>query len=332
MAGDQSARSGAGREGREEARARGREAEWPTEMPAPGWRDILIRTYRSVLADNVAIVSAGVAFFGLLAIFPGIATLISVAALVVDPATVEQEISGLTGFLPEGAGEIIRSQARKVTEGAGTGLTVAAAVALALTFYSASTGVRTLMTGINVAYNEQEKRSFLRYYLASFALTGVVIAGVMVAIALTVIVPVVFAFLGSPGFLEWVVGIARWPVLGLVSIAMLAVIYRFSPSRREPKWRWVTPGSLVATALWVVASVAFSAYVRNFGSYNETYGTLGGVIVLMTWLWISALVVLLGAELNAEMEHQTARDSTVGRDRPMGERGAVKADTLGETP
>jgi membrane protein len=312
--------------------ARGRDAAQPLAIPAAGWRDVLMRTKDEIGADHVSIVSAGVAFFGLLALFPAIASAVAIAGFVLEPATMAAQIEQLAAALPQNAAEIVQGQARKVAEGGGAGLGFAALFGLVLSLYSASKGMKTLMEGMTIAYDEQETRGFVALNATALALTILLIVGLVVALAATTVLP---ALLGSLGLSEsaraWVAW-GRWPLLAVFAMAGLAVIYRYGPSRTNPRWQWVSLGAVVATLIWIAATIAFSIYVRNFGSYNETYGTLGGVIVLLTWLWLSAFVVLMGAELNSEAEHQTRRDTTTGAPRPRGERGAVKADTIGAPP
>lgn len=310
-----------------EATDRGRHAERPRDIPKPGWREILKRTMSEVTADHVSIVSAGVAFFGLLAIFPGIAALVSIAGMILDPATVEQQVAQLSGVLPEDAASILQDQAAKVASGQGAA-GLAAVVGLLLTLYSASKGTKSLMEGMNIAYDEDEKRNLIKLNVVALVLTLGLILGFAVALAVTVAAPALLGSMGLSSGVQTAVNWLRWPLLGVFAILGLAVLYRYGPSRADPKWRWVTPGAVIATILWVAGSILFSVYVRNFGSYNATYGALGGVIILLMWFWLSSFIVLLGAELNSEMEHQTARDSTTGKPRPRGERGAVKADTL----
>jgi membrane protein len=311
---------------------RGRDAARPQDIPKPGWRDILLRVKDEMSADHVSVVGAGVAFFGLLAVFPAIAALISIAGLVMDPATVESQLSQAAGMLPQDAAAILQDQARSVASGGGAGLGIAMIAGLLLTLYSASKGVKTLMEGMNIAYDEEESRGFLALNVTALLLTLFLIVGVIIAFASTLAAPALLGSLGLGDALSAWITYARWPILAVLTVFGLAVIYRYGPARANPRWRWVSPGAIVATLVWIVGSIAFSIYVRYFGSYNETYGALGGVIMLLTWLWLSAFVILMGAELNSEMEHQTGRDTTTGRPRPRGERGAVKADTIGRSP
>jgi membrane protein len=310
---------------------RGRQASGPSEIPKSGWRDILLRVKNEISNDHVSISAAGVAFYGLLAIFPALAALIGIAGLLLDPATVESQLAQAAAVLPQEAAQILQDQASKVAQNSG-GASLAAIGGLLLALYSASSGIRTLMEAMNIAYDEEEKRGFLRLYATALLLTLVMIVGVVVALAAMVVLPVLLGAIGLGAVFEALLTYGRWPVLAVLMVLGLAVMYRYGPSRENAQWRWITPGAVVATVLWLIASILFSIYVRNFGSYTETYGTLGGVIILLMWFWLSAFVVLLGAELNSEIEHQTERDTTTGPDRPMGQRGAQKADTVGRKP
>ncbi len=309
---------------------RGRDASRPREIPRPGWRDIFWRVYQSMTDDHVSIVAAGCAFFGMLAIFPAIASLVSIAGLVLDPSAVESQISAVATMLPQDAASILTDQAKKVS--GGTGLGLAAILGLLLALYSASAGVKTLMEGLNIVYDETEARSFIKRNVVGLGLTLLLIVGVLLAFGVVIVAPAILANVGLGQTTEAWITYARWPIMAVLVGAGLSVLYRQAPSRARPLWRWVLPGAALATVIWTLFSILFSLYVRNFGSYNETYGALGGVIILLTWMWLSAFIILMGAELNAEMEHQTARDSTVGREKPMGARGAVKADTIGRRP
>ena len=316
---------------KDEADDRGRDATRPAEVPALGWRDVLWRTYAELTADHVSVVSAGVAFFGLLALFPAAAALIAIAGLLLDPATIQSQIAGLAGTLPEGAASIIEEQVAAVAASDGAG-GLMAVVGVLLALYSASKGMKTLMEGMNIAYDEEEGRGFVRLAAVAIALTLFLIAGLLIALAALVALPALLGNLGLSDGAQTLVSLIRWPILAVLTILGLAVLYRYGPSRADPEWKWVSVGSGAAAVLWIVGSVAFSVYVRNFGTYNETYGTLGGVIILLTWLWLSAYIVLLGAEVNSELEHQTRADTTTGDPEPMGRRGAEKADSVGKTP
>ncbi len=314
------------------AAGRGRDAATPGNIPARGWRDIAWRVKAVLDDDHIATFAAGVAFFGLLALFPAVGATIAFAALMMDPMMIELELEGLLTALPPEAALILTGQLREVAAGAGGGMGVAAIFGLLVSLYSASKGMKVLIEGMNLAYEEKETRGFLRLNLLSIAMTLGMILGLVMAMGAMIAVPAMLGTLGLSAAAEALLRYGRWLVLAALALFGLAVLYRYGPSRDAPKWRWVSPGAIAATLLWLAGSALFSVYAANFGTYNETYGTLGGVIILLTWLWLSAFIVLLGAELNSEIEHQTARDTTKGPERPMGERGAQMADTVGEVP
>src|SRR5580700_10560229 len=250
---------------------RGRSAETPSQIPARGWKDILLRVYHGISKNRILLVAAGVTFYSLLAIFPGIAALISIYGLFADPATVASHLDTIASVAPSGAIDVLREQMTRLASQGGTTLGVSFLIAL----------------------------------------------------------PVALTYIPLPGVTALVVKIGRWPILFALVTLALAVLYKYGPSRTEPRWRWITWGSVSAAIVWLAASALFSWYVASFGSYNKTYGSLGAVVGFMTWIWISIIVVLLGAKLNAEMEHQTAHESTIGQPRPIGRRGARMADTVG---
>lgn len=301
---------------------RGRDADAPTHIPARGWKDILSRTVAESKSDHIMLLAAGVAFFGLLALIPGLFALVSIYGLVADPSDVQRHVEDLLGTAPEEVRNFLEQQLQDVTDDSQDAAGLAAAIGLVIAMWSASSGMKHLMDALNAAYDEEEGRGFVKVRGLSILLT---LGAVVFVIAAGVLITVV------PQVVEGPLALLRWPLLAVGFVAALAVLYRHAPSRDEPEWRWTTPGALVATVLWLLASAGFSFYVSNFGSYNETYGSLGGIVVVMLWLLITALVILLGAELDAEMERQTTVDTTEGRARRMGERDAYAADTLGPT-
>lgn len=303
-------------------------------MSSQSWKQILWRVKAEITTDHVSVVAAGIAFYGLLSIFPAIASVISIAGLVMDPADIAAQLQTVLAMLPEDAAGILQGQLDKVAGGDQTGTGIVAVVGIGITLYGAMKGVLTLIEGLNIAYDEEETRGTVRLYLTAFLITLFLIVGLIIGMALVILLPSLAALGHLPEPLATVVGWLKWPLMAVLTMIALAVIYRFGASRAEPKWRWVSVGAVAATLLWIIGTVAFSIYVRNFGSYTETYGALGGVIILLTWMWLSAFVVLAGAELNAETEQQTPRDTTTGEPEPMGQRDAVKADTPpgGQTP
>jgi len=311
---------------------RGRLADTPLEIPPKGWRDILWRVYQRVVEDNIGLIAAGVAFYGLMGLFPGIAALMAIGGLLLDPSMVASEIQKLVVILPTDAAQIIIDQAMAVAGSHEGGLGVAVAIGLLTALYSSSRGVASLVQGMNVAYEEREKRGFFKVFAMTIVLTLFLISVLILTVATIIALPVVIGYLPLGTLAEDIVLLLRWPIITAVVVFALAVLYRWGPSRTTPRWRWVTPGAVLACLFWVLGTYGFGFYVGNFGSYNETFGALGGVIVLLLWMWLSAFIVLLGAEFDAEMEAQTRKDSTVGMPRPMGHRGAIKADQLGEKP
>jgi membrane protein len=306
----------------------GHEAERPGEIPARGWRQVLTRVAGRISRDNISIISAGVAFYAFLAIPSALTALVALYGLAFNPSDVQRQVSSLQGVMPSQATELIGQQLQTVTSQSNSTLGISAIVAILVAVWGARSGMSTLMTALDVAYREEERRGFLRFQAAALGLTaGAVIFGVA-SIALIALLPAFINLLPLGSFGKIAASVIRWPVLLALIIVGLAATYRYAPSRRKPKWRWVSWGASAATLLWIVGSALFSVYVGEFASYNKTYGSLGAVVVLMMWLYVSAFAVLLGAELNAELEHQTARDTTAGPSKPMGARGAWAADSV----
>jgi membrane protein len=306
----------------------GRDVAEPHRFPPASWWMILKRTAQQASEDRLLTEAAGVTFYTLLAVFPAIAALVSLFGLIADPATVEQQLQALSGVVPGGGMQLIEEQVRRVASNPNTALGLGVLTGLAISLWSANQATKAIFDALNVVYEEKEKRSFIRLTLVSLAFTLGGLLFAIVAMGAVIVLPVVLNFVGLGGTAEWVVRISRWPLLIVLVALILSALYRFGPSRDRARWRWVTWGSAVATVIWFAGSLAFSWYVENFGSYNETYGSLGAVVGFMTWIWLSSAVVLLGAELNAEMEHQTARDTTSGPEKPIGRRGALMADTV----
>lgn len=309
---------------------RGREADRPTDIPARGWMDILWRVYGQIDDDRILAVAAGVTFYVLLALFPAVGAFVSLYGLVADRASIAEHLASLNGVMPSGAIEVIGEQVKRITSGDQTALGFAFFSGLAISLWSSNAGMKAIFDALNIAYEEKEKRNFVMLNLWSLSFTAGAIVFLIVAISGIVVVPVVLAFFGLGGVLDWLVWAGRWPALLAIVLGMLALLYRYGPSRDRAQWRWVTPGSLLAAVAWLVFSMAFSWYAGHFGSYNQTYGSLGAVIGFMTWMWLSATIILAGAELNAEIEHQTAQDTTEGPSQPLGTRGAKVADSVGD--
>jgi membrane protein len=273
-----------------------------------------------------------VAFYTMLAIFPAITAFVSLFGLVAEPGAVQEQFANLRGVIPDDAWSILNDQLTAVVSARAKDLSIAAVVALAIALWSAGAGVRALMIALNIAYHEEEKRSVIVFYLTAVLFTiGIGVLGIL-SLGAIIAVPVVLSIVDLGPIAAVVLKLLPWLVLAGFMTTALGVLYRYGASRAEASTRWVSWGAVVATLLWIAASMVFSIYVSNFSSYNETYGALGAVVILLMWLWISAFIVLLGAELNAEMEHQTERDTTIGKPKPIGERGAYVADHVGKVP
>jgi membrane protein len=279
---------------------RGRSAEKPADIPAKGWKDIAWRVFDGVQNDRVLLVAAGVTFYALLALFPATAAMVSLYGLFADASTINEHLRLISGFLPEGALEVIGDQVKRIaSQGQGT-LGFAFLVTLALSLWGANAGTKSIFDALNIIYKEREKRSFIGLTLRSLLFTLGGIALVLLAMVGIVFVPVALKLLGIPpqsgaGLLT----LLRWPLLYLVILMALACLYRYGPSRTHPQWRWVTWGSALAGGVWIVGSLLLSWYVANFGTYNATYGSLGAIIGFMVWMWLSTIIVLAGGEINA---------------------------------
>jgi membrane protein len=317
---------------RTEADAAGREAERPGQIPPRGWFAILRRVMAEVKQDNVSLLAAGVAFYAMLAIFPAIIALVTVYGMVADPAEVESQVGEFAKSLPSGADQLITEQLNNVVNAGEQALSVGLALSLLAVLWSVSSGVQGLVKSLNLVYDERETRGFLKLRGLSLLLTLGAIVVAVVALALIAVFPAMIDDLGLGQAGELAASIGRWVILALLVLVALAVLYRYAPDRANPRWRWVSWGAVVALVLWLLGSFGFSWYVDSFGKYNQTYGALAAVIILLLWLYLSAFAVLLGAEFDAEIERQTARDTTTGPERPMGQRDAEVADTVGESP
>ena len=311
-----------------EGDGRGRTADRPTEIPKRGWLDILKRTWEQMSSDNVSLLAAGCAFYALLSIFPALTATVALYGLVADPHQVQQQVEAMGTFMPPEATKILSDQLQSLVSQPRGGLSVGLAVSVALALWSARAGTGVLMTALNIVYDEKEKRNFIWFNVTAFALTaGLVLFGIR-SIMVVAVVPAVLKLLPLPETWKAIIAYVRWPILAALVVLALSILYRFAPSREGARWEWVTPGSIVATLLWLLASAGFSLYVARFSDYNQTYGSLGAVVILLMWFYVTGYAILIGAEINAEMEHQTARDTTPGPEKPMGARGARMADEV----
>jgi membrane protein len=304
----------------------GRDATRPAFIPLKGWWQVAQRVWIESGRDNLSVVAAGCAFYALFAVFPALSALIALYGLTADPATVELQFGMLKFVLPAQAYEIVIEQIRRVAEVSGHSLSWGLVFSLGLALWSVGSLIQVIFAALNIAYEEPERRSLLRFYLSAFtfAILGI-LSGALMLLAI-VYVPILFAYAGYSDTFETMVRVARWPLLALIVLILLALLYRYGPCRRSAKWRWVTVGSVFATVLWLIASAGFSFYVSHFANYDRIYGPLGAAVVLLFWLYLSFYIVLLGAEINAELELQTATDTTRGAAKRMGERGAFVAD------
>jgi membrane protein len=303
-----------GRSGRAtgEEQDRGRVTAHPGHIRSTDWKDILARSWREVSDQNLFLIAGGVTYAVLLALFPGLAALVSLYGLVFDTAQIEKQVAVLAGVLPSQTQQLLSEQLHHLVQGSHGTLGVGAIVGLVLALWSASRGMSGLIAALNIAYEEQERRSFLKLNAIALGLTFALLGGGIVAIALVAVLPAVMQLLELGKLASWILLVVEWPLLIVLGMGGLAVFYRYGPDRDEPRWRWVSPGAIVATVLWIVASVGFTAYVANFNSYDKTYGSLGGVVILLTWLYLSALMVLFGAVINAQSEKPTRKDQEGG--------------------
>jgi len=308
---------------------RGREVSWPHHIPPRGWWDIVGRVFSEVMEDRITLIAAGATFYLILALFPALTAFVSLYGLVADPVTIADHIAFLGSLMPKAGYDMISGQLHALAKANTNALSFGFLFGVLAALWSANNGIKTIFEAMNIAYEEKEKRSFIWLNVMSLLFT----LGAMVIAALFVIsvgvVPAVLSFLRLDSFAAILIEYLRWPVIIVAAAFAISIIYRYGPSRRRAKWRWQVPGAAIATIVWLIASIGFSWYLTNFANYNATYGSLGAVIGFLMWVWISMVILLVGAEINAEMEHQTAIDSTIGRDRPMGGRGAHVADTLG---
>lgn len=306
---------------------RGEDASSPSEIPAKGWWDILRRTASQASEDRLLTEAAGITFYTLLAIFPAITALVSLYGLVADAGDVSRHLSDLSGVIPGGGMQIVEEQVRRVAEQGNGKLGFGLVMGLAVSLWSANGATKAVFDTLNLIYEEKEERSFLKRTAVTLGFTIGAILFVLLAVGAVVALPIVLKFVGLGPVADFLLRFARWPIMLVVIAVLLAVLFRYGPSRDSAKWRWVSWGGAFSAVFWLIGSAGFSFYVANFGSYNETYGSLGAAIGFMTWIWISAAIVLAGAELDAEMERQTGRDTTTGPEQPMGSRGATVADT-----
>jgi membrane protein len=311
----------------EQVEVPGGKAERPTEIPARGWIQVVKRGWREAKADQVPLLAAGVAFYAFMAIFPALIAIVSIYGLFADPSTIANQLNSLTATLPDEAAQIITDQVTALSTRRQT-LGISLVLSLLIALWSASAGTSNLLTAINVAYNEEEKRGFVKKRLMALGLTVAAIIFMVIILGLVAVLPPLLKVVFETGALRWVLQIVGWLIVVVLVPAALALLYRLAPDRDAPRMKWASVGAVVATLIWLAASIGFSIYTSTFGNYAKTYGVFAGVVVLLLWLWLTMYAILLGAEINAESEQQTIADTTKGEEEPLGERGAVKADSI----
>jgi membrane protein len=310
---------------------RGRSAKWPKEIPAVGWWDIGWRVVKRLGTENITLICGGMAMYSLLSVFPGLAAAVSIYGLFATPADVIKHMQAFSGVLPPGVWDIFNTQLQTIARHESSTLTVAAALGFVIALWSARSAVSALMTATNIAYGEQEKRNLFVQLLVSFVLTVCAVLGFLLMLLLGIAIPVTLKVLGTHAWVQAIADALQWALLWFFTVWALAFVYRYAPAREPARWHWVTWGSSIAATLWLGTSALFALYVQAFANYGKTYGALGGVIALLMWFYLSSVIVVLGAQINAEMERQTKVDTTEGPPAPMGQRGAYAADTIGPT-
>ena len=313
---------------------KGRDAETPAQIPAPGWKEIAFRTWKESSKDNVSLVAAGVAFYGFLAMVPLLGATVLTYGLVASPDTVLHNVQSLATMMPQDIAKLVGDQLLNVVKTSGGKKGVGLLLALLIALWGARNAAGSIIIALNIAYEEEEKRGWLKVTLMSLAITVAAVVLGMIGAAVVGAMAALESLLPGIGPAGAVIGkVVAYAILGAVAAAAAATLYRYGPSRVKAKWTWITPGSLAFAVGWVLLTLGFGFYVSRFGQYNVTYGSLGGVIVLLTWLYLSSFVLLFGAEFNSEIEHQTARDTTADHaQKPLGARGAWSADHVAHGP
>lgn len=298
-------------------------------MAAPAWKDIVARTYKRVWDDNVGLVAAGVAFYAFFALLSLLGLIVLIYGFVADPHAVIVNVQSLTAILPTDVASVIGDQLMNAVTASEGRKGVAVVLAIAVGLYGGTNGAAAAITALNIAYEEKEKRSLLVFYLTAIGMTLCALVLSLFMLGATTAAAALGKLVPDASHLTVTGGkVLAELALVLLAAGVAATLYRFGPSREDAKWKWITPGSLVAAISWLVLTVAFGFYVGHFTDYHASYGSLGAVVALLTWMYLSAYAFIVGAELNSEIEHQTARDSTTGSPLPMGDRGAWAADNV----
>lgn len=310
---------------------RGRDAETPEAIPVKGLKDVLWRVVYQVSKDRVSLIAAGVTFYLLLALFPAISALVALYGLAADPSTMAEHLRELSGMLPPGAFDLIADRIDSLAGSRNSTLGLTFFVGLSIALWSTHSATLAIFDAMNVAYDETEKRGLLQLNLVGLAFTLCAMVSAAAILGLVALIPILLSYIWLDRFEEQMALVVRWPILFLIVATATTAIYRFGPSRQPAKFRWLTWGAVLVTVSWFMMSLGFSFYLEHFANYDATYGTLGALIGFLVWIWLSVLILIVGGELNAELEHQTTKDTTTGLPLPMGARGAYVADTLGQT-
>lgn len=311
--------------------SRGREAKSPTEVPAKGWKDILMRVKDEVKRDRLTLISAAMAYYALFAFVPTISSIVLIYAWISDPSEIVGHINQVSQFMPEDMQKLLTSQLSTLASKTSSTLGLGAITSLVIALWSASKGSQAIIQGMNIIYDEEDKRSFIKSNLLAMGMTLLAAVLAIVAMGVVIVVPALTNLIPLAEEVAFLRTAVSWVILLGLFTFFLSFVYRYGPDRARAKWKWVSWGAVTAAVLWAIVSALFSWYAKEFGNFNKTYGSLGAIIVLMTWFYLSSFVILLGGEINAELEHQTKKDSTTGPEKPLGERGAEMADTVGKT-
>ncbi len=274
----------------------------PTDIPFKGWKVIGLQVKDEIGENNVSIISAGVAFYAFLAVFPAIGALVSIYGLAMDPQSLQGQLERIAQVMPQQAFEIIQAQLEQLVNTSGSALSWSLVIGILLSLWSANKGTKSLFTGLDIAYDTKKTRGFIKQNALTLLYTFLAVLMIIVSIAVIVIFPAIVGYLGLPSNIETLIGYGRWIILAALVIYFIAAVYKYAPAKKTPQYKWVLPGALLATVLWLIASWGFSFYVKNFGSYGEVYGSISAVVVLLLWLFLTSFIVLIGAELNSEIE------------------------------
>jgi len=292
---------------------RGDDAGAPWQIPGCGWADILRRVWKNAEKKDLSLVAGGVTYYLLVALLPTLVALISLYGLLTNQTDVSRNLQSLSDILPSSTVRVIGDELRQLVAASSKHFGLGVIISIAIGLWSGVRGMRAIMMALNIAYGQPEGRSFIRFNTTALLLTVVAIAGGLIALALVTVLPLALSEGAFHGPWSWIWLVIELPILIICAMGMLALLYRYAPDLSKPEWKWASPGVIVATILWVTGSVLFATYLYHFGSYNRTYGSLGALLVLLTWMWLSAFVVLFGAEINSETERQTRKDTTPGR-------------------